>query len=90
MILVNQTPLPAEWNNSLDCFVEGTTDQWVEHVLTEWKQWNLGDCEVPRTPVVRRDCAAKSGALIKTRKPNTLMHTCLPTFGQALLLDNYH
>jgi NAD-dependent histone deacetylase SIR2 len=49
VIFVNKTPPPGEWGGVIDYHIEGTTDEWAERVLADWKKMRPTDWEVQTT-----------------------------------------
>ena len=49
VIFVNKTPPSGEWGGVIDYHIEGTTDEWAERVLADWKKMRPTDWEVQST-----------------------------------------
>lgn len=49
VIFVNKTPPAGEWSGVIDYHIEGTTDEWAERVLADWKKMRPADWEVQTT-----------------------------------------
>lgn len=49
VIFVNKTPPSGEWGGVIDYHIEGTTDEWAERVLLDWKKIRPTDWEVQTT-----------------------------------------
>ena len=49
VIFVNKTPPAGEWGGVIDYHIEGTTDEWAERVLADWKKMRPADWEVQTT-----------------------------------------
>ncbi|KIK67958.1 hypothetical protein GYMLUDRAFT_92618 [Collybiopsis luxurians FD-317 M1] len=51
VIFVNKTPPGSEWTDVIDYHVSGTTDEWAQCVVAEWKKMRPSDWEVQQTLV---------------------------------------
>lgn len=60
VIFVNKTAPGSEWNGIIDYHVEGTTDEWVERVVEQWRRDRPEDWEVQTT----LDGPAASGVVV--------------------------
>lgn len=60
VIYVNKTAPGSEWNGIIDYHVEGTTDEWVERVVEQWRRDRPEDWEVQTT----LDGPAASGVVV--------------------------
>jgi NAD-dependent histone deacetylase SIR2 len=49
VIFVNKTSPSGEWGGVIDYHIEGTTDEWAERVLADWKKMRPADWEVQAT-----------------------------------------
>ncbi|KAF5390650.1 hypothetical protein D9757_002641 [Collybiopsis confluens] len=49
VIFVNKTPPSSEWADVIDYHVSGTTDDWTQRVVEEWKKMRPSDWEVQQT-----------------------------------------
>lgn len=49
VIFVNKTPPAGEWGGIIDYHIEGTTDEWAERILLDWKKMRPTDWEVQTT-----------------------------------------
>lgn len=49
VIFVNKTPPSGEWGGVIDYHIAGTTDDWAERVLADWKKMRPTDWEVQTT-----------------------------------------
>jgi len=71
VIFVNKTPPSGEWGGVIDYHIEGTTDEWAERVLADWKKMRPNDWEVQTTlaDANGRDRHAKVKKAFRVVKP---------------------
>lgn len=81
VIFVNKTAPAAEWAGIIDLHVQGTTDAWVERVISDWKHSKPTDWEVQPTlkEVLVATNAKPRVATAKASKPKGKHHTFAPT-----------
>ncbi|KAG8814064.1 hypothetical protein FRC17_001304 [Serendipita sp. 399] len=64
VIFVNKTAPAAEWSTIIDVHIQGTTDAWVERVLSDWKHSKPADFETQ--PTLKEVLATKNSKTATT------------------------
>lgn len=78
VIFVNKTAPGTEWNGIIDYHVEGSTDEWVERVLEQWKRDRPDDWQVQTTLDAKVPGGQKFKASKKGKAKSTSAHIPLP------------
>ena len=68
VIFINKTPPPSEWAGIIDYHVQGTTDDWTDSVIRDWRKIRPSDWETQKTLLDASGVSGRENGAMKVVK----------------------